>query len=85
MNTTLESRRGRAVRVLEDATCNLLTDRRRHRPAGLAGGGAGSLGHNLVGDREVPAKVTVELTAGDVVTVVTPGGGGWGAPAAPSP
>ncbi len=68
----------RSVRVLEDATLCLLTDRRRHQPAGIAGGDPGSLGRNLVGEREVPPKVTLELDAGDLVTVVTPGGGGWG-------
>lgn len=81
----------RAVRVLEDATVNLLTDRRRHAPPGLAGGGAGAPGHNLVtlpGEeraRELPPKVTLAVPAGTVVTVVTPGGGGWGEPAEPGP
>ncbi len=68
----------RSVRVLEDATLTLLTDRRRHQPAGLAGGAPGKPGRNMVGKREVPAKTTLELSAGDVVTVITPGGGGWG-------
>jgi N-methylhydantoinase B len=27
---------------------------------------------------EVPAKVTLDLEAGDVVTIETPGGGGYG-------
>ena len=27
----------------------------------------------------LPAKVTVDVRAGDVIRVVTPGGGGWGA------
>jgi len=71
----------RSVRVLEDATLSLLTDRRRHQPTGLAGGGPGSRGRNLIGHREVPAKTTLRLAAGDVVTVITPGGGGWGPPA----
>ncbi len=68
----------RSIRVLEDATLSLLTDRRRHSPTGLDGGEAGSRGRNLVDNREVPAKTTVHLAAGDVVTVLTPGGGGWG-------
>ena len=29
---------------------------------------------------ELPAKVTRQLAAGDVVRIETPGGGGWGAP-----
>ncbi len=73
----------RAIRVLEDATLSLLTDRRRHAPPGAAGGEPGGLGRNLVGDEEVPPKCTRRLTAGEVVTVVTPGGGGCGPPATP--
>ena len=68
----------RELRALEPATLSLLTDRRRHAPQGLAGGEPGRPGRNLVNGVEVPPKVTVELVAGDVVTVETPGGGGWG-------
>jgi N-methylhydantoinase B len=71
----------RTVRVLEPAVLNLLTDRRRHAPAGAAGGTAGAPGRNLLDGEELPAKTTVELRAGQVVTVITPGGGGWGAAA----
>ena len=68
----------RAVRVLEPATLSLLTDRRRHAPQGLEGGGPGRPGRNLVNGEELPSKATRELAAGDVVTIETPGGGGWG-------
>lgn len=68
----------RSIRVLEPATLSLLTDRRRHAPQGLAGGGPGRPGRNLVNGEEVPAKTSRRLDAGDVVTVETPGGGGWG-------
>jgi N-methylhydantoinase B len=68
----------REIRVLEPATLNLLTDRRRHAPRGLAGGASGLPGRNLLNGEELPAKVTRELAAGDVVTIETPGGGGWG-------
>jgi N-methylhydantoinase B len=68
----------RTVRVLEPATVSLLTDRRRHAPQGLEGGGPGRPGRNLVNGEALPAKATRELAAGDVVTVETPGGGGWG-------
>ena len=79
----------RSIRVLQDATVNLLTDRRRHAPHGLAGGGPGAVGRNLLGEptpagevtgEELAPKVARRLAAGDVVTVVTPGGGGWGKP-----
>jgi N-methylhydantoinase B len=68
----------RSVRVHEPASLSLLTDRRRHAPAGVRGGGPGILGRNLVNGEEVSAKGSRELLAGDEVTVVTPGGGGWG-------
>jgi N-methylhydantoinase B len=68
----------RELRMLEPATLSLLTDRRRHAPQGLEGGSPGRPGRNLVNGEEVAPKVTLELAAGDVVTVETPGGGGWG-------
>jgi N-methylhydantoinase B len=71
----------RSVRVLEPATLSLLSDRRRHAPRGAHGGGDGEPGANLHGGEPLPSKVTRRLAAGDVVTVRTPGGGGWGRPA----
>jgi N-methylhydantoinase B len=68
----------REVRVLEPAMLSLLTDRRRHAPLGLDGGGPGRPGRNLLNGHEVPAKTTRGLEPGDVVRVETPGGGGWG-------
>jgi N-methylhydantoinase B len=68
----------RAIRVLEPATVSLLTDRRRHRPAGAEGGAPGAPGANRLDDAELPAKVSARADAGSVVEVVTPGGGGWG-------
>ena len=68
----------RSVRVLEPASLSLLTDRRRHRPKGVEGGEPGELGKNLLGDEELPPKTSRELQEGDVVTVRTPGGGGYG-------
>ena len=73
----------RAVRVLEPATLNLLTDRRRHAPEGAHGGGPGACGENLLNDEELPPKAARELAEGDVVTVRTPGGGGYGKAARP--
>jgi N-methylhydantoinase B len=70
----------RSIRVLEPATLSLLTDRRRHGPSGRAGGAPGAPGRNQRNGEELPAKVSLPLEAGDVVTVTTPGGGGWGAP-----
>ena len=68
----------RRYRVLERCTVTLLTERRRRAPQGAAGGTPGATGRNLLNGRELPAKCRVELAAGDVLTIETPGGGGWG-------
>ena len=62
------------------AALSLLTERRRHAPAGRAGGGDGARGRNLLNGEELPAKVTRGLRAGDVLRIETPGGGGYGQP-----
>ncbi|MFB6155078.1 MAG: hydantoinase B/oxoprolinase family protein [Haloferacaceae archaeon] len=71
----------RTLVVESDATVSLLTERRRHAPAGVAGGGDGGTGQNLIDGDPVPAKTTVDVDAGTRVTVRTPGGGGFGDPA----
>jgi N-methylhydantoinase B len=67
----------RALRVLEPCRLSIISERRRHAPAGERGGSAGAAGRNFVNDREVPAKITLALDAEDVVTIETPGGGGY--------
>jgi N-methylhydantoinase B len=73
----------RSLRTLKPASLSILSERRRHRPQGLHGGAAGDHGRNLVNDEQLPAKATRDLLAGDVVTIETPGGGGWGNPETP--
>lgn len=68
----------RRYRVLERCTVTLLTERRHHAPRGAAGGEPGAPGHNLLNGRAVPAKCRLELSPGDVLTIETPGGGGYG-------
>jgi N-methylhydantoinase B/oxoprolinase/acetone carboxylase alpha subunit len=75
----------RDLEVLADATLSLITERRVTPPWGLAGGSPGSVGENVLlrGGDEAAAeplgdKCTVELRAGDVLRLRTPGGGGWG-------
>ncbi|HVZ78363.1 MAG TPA: hydantoinase B/oxoprolinase family protein [Gemmatimonadaceae bacterium] len=71
----------RRYRALQPCTVTLLTERRTRAPRGAAGGRDGAPGRNLLNDRELPAKCRVELVPGDVVTLETPGGGGYGTPA----
>jgi N-methylhydantoinase B len=70
----------REYEFLEPTTVTLLTERRSHRPWGLAGGGAGAAGENWRGTAPLPAKTCFRVEAGERLTVATPGGGGWGAP-----
>jgi N-methylhydantoinase B/oxoprolinase/acetone carboxylase alpha subunit len=77
----------RDLEVLMPTTVSLVSDRRESGPWGAAGGGPGAVGENWLlpgGDetraRRLPGTVTVELAAGDVVRVLTPGGGGYGPP-----
>ena len=73
------------VEMLEDATVSLVTERRSSRPWGLDGGEPGAPGENWLlpgghepGAQRLTDKCTVELRAGDVLRVFTPGGGGYG-------
>ncbi|NUR35134.1 MAG: hydantoinase B/oxoprolinase family protein [Gemmatimonadaceae bacterium] len=71
----------RAYRAMAACTVTLLTERRRHAPSGLQGGAPGSVGRNLLNGEPLPAKCRVALAPGDVLTIETPGGGGYGASA----
>ena len=68
----------RAYRVLAPCDVTLLTERRRQPPRGAAGGEPGAVGRNTLNGEPLPAKCRVSLAPGDVLTIETPGGGGWG-------
>lgn len=77
----------RDLEMLEDVTVSLITERRLSQPWGLAGGKPGAVGENWLlpgGDEaraeRLPDKCTIRLRAGDVLRMLTPGGGGWGTP-----
>ena len=77
----------RDVLLLEDVTVSVIAERHTSRPWGLAGGEPGACGESWLvpgGDESrserLPDKCTVELRAGDVLRMLTPGGGGWGVP-----
>jgi N-methylhydantoinase B len=68
----------RELRALEKCRLSILSERRTRAPRGAEGGEDGAPGRNRLNGRELPAKVTTELRAGDVLTIETPGGGGRG-------
>ncbi len=70
----------RELEALEPMAWSLITERRRHAPAGAAGGEDGARGRNVVAGVEVPGKATGELAAGETLRIETPGGGGYGRP-----
>ncbi len=69
----------RRYQALTECTATLLTERRMVAPPGAAGGAAGRAGRNLLNGQPLPAKCRVTMQPGDVLTIETPGGGGWGA------
>jgi N-methylhydantoinase B len=68
----------RELRVLEPCRLSVVSDRREHPPAGADGGANGSPGRNGLNGESLSGKVDVELAAGDLLTIETPGGGGYG-------
>ncbi len=72
----------REIEVMVDATVSFMTERREMAPYPLAGGMPGKKGRNAIlrGKEKipVPGKARLETRAGDVVSLETPGGGGWG-------
>jgi len=68
----------RELRVLEDCRLSIISERRVHPPRGERGGESGTPGRNSLNGEPLPAKVTRDLRAGEIVTIETPGGGGHG-------
>jgi 5-oxoprolinase (ATP-hydrolysing) len=75
----------RRIEFLKPLTVSLLTERRgTYAPFGLEGGEAGQVGSNwlrkcsLETDEQLPGKVQLDVSVGDVLTIETPGGGGFG-------
>ena len=68
----------REFEALAPLEATLLTERRRHGPAGVEGGADGAPGTNRLNGKALPSKTTQRLAAGDVLRIETPGGGAWG-------
>ncbi len=72
------------IEVLTRAQMTLLAERRIFRPWGLQGGEDGAAGAAWVTRvgcleaEELPGKCSLQIGAGDMLRIETPGGGGWG-------
>lgn len=75
----------REIEFRRPVVVSILSERRVHAPRGLKGGKDGARGANYLitkDKREVylGGKNTVAVQAGEILRILTPGGGGWGSP-----
>jgi 5-oxoprolinase (ATP-hydrolysing) len=74
----------REFEFLAPVTCGILSERRDTAPRGLNGAGDGAPGRNLLlrgSDlTELPGHASLDLLAGDIIRIETPGGGGYNHP-----
>ncbi len=75
----------RRMRFHDTLTLAILANRRRVAPFGLKGGESGQVGRNWVERADgtietLGSTATVQIQAGDVFVIETPGGGGFGIP-----
>jgi N-methylhydantoinase B len=74
----------RDIQLLGDSQVTLLSERRLQGPRGAQGGEDGATGENILirnrQEEKVPGKVTFDALAGDIISIRSPGGGGWGKP-----
>jgi len=76
----------RDLEMLEDVTVSLITERRGSQPWGVAGGAPGASDENWLlpparrpEPNPSPTTCSLRPSAGDVLRMLTPGGGGRGA------
>ena len=75
----------RAIEFLHPMHIAIVSNHRRQGPPGMAGGGAGKAGINMLvrADERIeylPGIAEADLAAGDLLIIATPGGGGFGRP-----
>ncbi len=75
----------RDVEFLSPARVTVLSERRKFAPPGHHGGHHGEPGENVlfrggVEEVQLAGKETLDVEAGDILSIRTPGGGGWGVP-----
>ena len=68
----------RELEFLASVEVSLVSERRQTRPFGLNGGAPGESGANQLNGKPIPGRTQFRANAGDVLTIYTPGGGGYG-------
>lgn len=73
----------REIEFKRPVIVSILSERRVHAPRGLMGGTDGARGANFLVTKDkrkvyVGGKNTIEVQAGEILQILTPGGGGWG-------
>lgn len=73
----------REIEFKRPVIVSILSERRVHAPKGLMGGKDGARGANFLITKDkrkvyVGGKNTIEVQAGEILQILTPGGGGWG-------
>ncbi|RYZ08972.1 MAG: hypothetical protein EOO73_06680 [Myxococcales bacterium] len=69
----------RTLEYLAAARVSILSEHRVRGPLGLRGGEPGAPGENQLNGRALPGTTTFDVAPGDRITLLTPGGGGYGA------
>ena len=68
--------------LLVPARVSLLSERRVKGPSGAKGGRDGAPGENVLISNGIetglPGKASFAIQAGDIISIRSPGGGGWG-------
>jgi len=74
----------RDLQLLGPARVALLCERRTVGPSGARGGSDGAPGENVLirggVEEQLASKATFSVEAGDIISIRSPGGGGWGQP-----
>lgn len=73
----------REIEFRRPVVVSILSERRVHAPRGLNGGKDGARGANYLVTKDkrkvyLGGKNTIEVKAGEILQILTPGGGGWG-------
>ncbi len=68
----------REYEFLAPAQITVLSERRHHQPWGLCGGESAAKAANYLNNKVLPGKCSLYVKSGDVLTMVTAGGGGYG-------